>query len=333
MRLIPPKINGDTVQDFEWNPAQQEIQNAVTDTGQTLDANDNYQLSKTVSNYVSSGDYYLDSGSANAYVLSPIGSKKTPTSYIDGLRLRFIPANNNTSTTTISISGLSTKNLKKGNINTVLANLQLNDIVSGYITEAIYFAGLDCFVLSPSNYTQIVSVAQIPTGSVMPMIYNSNNVSGWVIMNNGTIGDASSGATNRANSDCQNLFITLWGQVGDTYAPVSGGRGSSALNDWNAHKRIQLLDSLGGKFIANAFGIYGMGQTGGASAVSLSSTNNGQHDHVVTVQGASGAGGAAGFQGGSTTTNPQVVTSAKSGNGSSFPILPPFFALNFFMKL
>lgn len=69
--------------------------------------------------------------------------------------------------------------------------------------------------------------------------------SGWVMMDDGTIGDASSGATTLAAAIAQNLFALIWANVSDTYAPVTGGRGSSAGADWAAHKKIALTKQLG----------------------------------------------------------------------------------------
>lgn len=69
---------------------------------------------------------------------------------------------------------------------------------------------------------------------------------GWVMMNDGTIGDASSTATTRANVDCQSLFTLAWNNISNTYAAVlPGGRGASAAADWAAHKTIALPKVLG----------------------------------------------------------------------------------------
>lgn len=70
----------------------------------------------------------------------------------------------------------------------------------------------------------------------------SGTRSGWVRENGRTIGSATSGATERANSDCQSLFTFLWNNYADTFCAVSGGRGASASADWTANKQIALLD-------------------------------------------------------------------------------------------
>lgn len=70
--------------------------------------------------------------------------------------------------------------------------------------------------------------------------------SGWVRDNGRTIGSATSGAAERANADCQALFQYLWNNFSNTICPVGGGRGASALADWNANKQISTPDKRGG---------------------------------------------------------------------------------------
>jgi microcystin-dependent protein len=68
---------------------------------------------------------------------------------------------------------------------------------------------------------------------------------GWVRDNGRTIGSALSGASERANADCQALFTFLWQTFGDALCPVLGGRGASAAADWAADKQITLPDKRG----------------------------------------------------------------------------------------
>lgn len=64
--------------------------------------------------------------------------------------------------------------------------------------------------------------------------------SGWVRAAGRTIGNASSGASERANADCEALFLYLWSE--DSTLVVSGGRGGNAASDWAAGKAIALPD-------------------------------------------------------------------------------------------
>jgi microcystin-dependent protein len=90
----------------------------------------------------------------------------------------------------------------------------------------------------------VVGVSGFSTGDVK-LTFKSTADGGWVMMNDGTIGDASSGGTTRAGADCHALFILFWDSIPDIYCPVVGGRGSSSASDWSAHKAITLPRALG----------------------------------------------------------------------------------------
>jgi hypothetical protein len=72
-------------------------------------------------------------------------------------------------------------------------------------------------------------------------------LTGWVRMNGRTIGNALSGAGERANADTEPLFSYMWSTYADSVCAVSGGRGASAAADYAAGKTITLLD-MRGKF-------------------------------------------------------------------------------------
>ena len=70
--------------------------------------------------------------------------------------------------------------------------------------------------------------------------YGAGAHTGWVRCGGRTIGSAASGASERANADCEDLFEFLWNA--DANLTVSGGRGSNAAADWAADKTIALPD-------------------------------------------------------------------------------------------
>lgn len=81
---------------------------------------------------------------------------------------------------------------------------------------------------------------------------------GWVRLNARTIGPAASGATERANADCEQLFLHFWNNFTDAMCPVSTGRGANAAADWAAAtKTIGTLDMRG----RGAFGVADMGNS------------------------------------------------------------------------
>jgi len=91
----------------------------------------------------------------------------------------------------------------------------------------------------------VVSIEQIfQTGDAL-FLEKTGTRNGWVRDNGRTIGNAASGATERANADCANLFAWYWNNFSDSICPVSGGRGGSAAADFAANKTIQTLDKRG----------------------------------------------------------------------------------------
>lgn len=82
-------------------------------------------------------------------------------------------------------------------------------------------------------------------------------MTGFVRMNGRTIGNASSGGSERANSDTEDLFTYYWNNFSNTLAPVSSGRGASAAADYAANKTITLLNMQG----RGPFGLDDMGAT------------------------------------------------------------------------
>lgn len=99
----------------------------------------------------------------------------------------------------------------------------------------------------------------------------SGTRTGWVRANARTIGASASGATERANADCENLFLFLWNTFSNTLCPVTGGRGANAAADWAANKVIATLDmrSKGG-FGLDDMGNTSAGITGGSTSAAAS---------------------------------------------------------------
>ena len=115
------------------------------------------------------------------------------------------------------------------------------------------------------------------TGDLKPTMKNVADA-GWVLCNDGTIGNATSGGTARANADTAALFSLLWTNVSNTYAPVSGGRGGSAAADFAANKTIGLTLMLG-----RALGVAGAGAGLSARVLgqALGDENLQQHNHTI----------------------------------------------------
>lgn len=87
----------------------------------------------------------------------------------------------------------------------------------------------------------------------------------WVRANARTIGNAGSGATERANADTEALYILLWDRLPNTVCPVSTGRGATGAADYAAGKTLGLPDLRG----CSPFGLDTMGNTAAARLVSV----------------------------------------------------------------
>lgn len=170
--------------------------------------------------------------------------------------------------------------------------------------------------------------AQLQTGDVVTRHGTGSRV-GFVRLNGLTIGSAASIGSERANNDCQALFVFLWQQ--DASLTVSGGRSSAgAQADWQANKTITLPDDrarieigvpdmgsadvsgtrLAGGLIPN--GGYVLGATGGEAGHAL----------------------AAAEVGGSTTvTTSGTVAVVTTAGGTAHNTIPPVIARTRYIKL
>jgi len=98
------------------------------------------------------------------------------------------------------------------------------------------------------DYDQIDGSINTPRTGDTRMTVNNFAPFGWVPMDDGTIGNLTSGATTRARNDTFPLYNLLWNSVNNAWAPVTGGRGANAIADYIAAKPIALIKSLGRVF-------------------------------------------------------------------------------------
>jgi len=173
---------------------------------------------------------------------------------------------------------------------------------------------------------------------------------GWILGDGRTIGDASSGATNRANADTLNLYTLLWNAYADSICPVSTGRGASAAADFAAHKTIQILDFRGrsisfkdnmggttaGRLTTAGGGVDGvtLGASGGTETHTLTAAQMPSHSHTATYDGTSGINTASNRV--MTTSGGNglgTFTSSTAGSGGAHPNVHPTIVLNAMIKL
>lgn len=138
----------------------------------------------------------------------------------------------------------------------------------------------------------INAVGFMPTGTLLPYSL-STAPSGYIMASGLTIGSAASGATGRANFDTMNLYVAYWTEYSNTVLPIqdSAGvattRGASAIADFNANKRLPVLDLRGRIPVGkdNMGGSAANRMTTGGSGVDGTTlgANGGAQTHQLTV--------------------------------------------------
>jgi hypothetical protein len=111
MRDIATKVTGNNLTADEFNDIPTELENAITSAGITLSGADLSQLPKAIAHYVGNASFYTDTGVADAYVGTAIGTNHSPPAYVDGMDVEFKVGNTNTGASTINVDGLGVKNI------------------------------------------------------------------------------------------------------------------------------------------------------------------------------------------------------------------------------
>jgi microcystin-dependent protein len=201
-----------------------------------------------------------------------------------------------------------------------------------------------------ANWQQ-VSLIGFTTGDVKATLKTTADP-GWVMLNDGSIGSAGSGATTRANADTQALYVLIWNNVSNSYAPVVGGRGASAATDFAANKAMTLPLALGRALASAGAGAgltaYALGQTTGENTHTMSlgelvaHSHSDSHSHTITGPSGSPTGGGSGsiallnFGTGATAYGSTNVASGFLGTtGSTTPFnqMQPTTFVNFMVRL
>lgn len=197
---------------------------------------------------------------------------------------------------------------------------------------ALYLGTVDPS-LDFEDYDQINSINSTPrTGDIKTSLLSSAP-NGWVAMNDGSIGNVGSGATNRANKDTFQLYKTIWDGVLDAWAPVSTGRGATAVADFVAGKTLTLPRSLGRALAGAGTGATltarVLGEYVGAETHTLTVPEIPSHNHTVQV-------GVSGFSGSAPTTaldSGSTFNTNNTGGGGAHNNMQPTSFFNVFIKL
>lgn len=224
-----------------------QIRSVIQTAGETVSSTDvdatsvdPLLLAKAISAYVHAGNFYQDIGTADEYILTPTkefdlldqnekthtGASKihtqTPASLLDGMLIRFRPANNNTAASTVEIKcNIITFNGTSGELEKTEVSLGVKDIKkldgitalsAGYLQtntdiELRYSASLDCFILTQNSlasqpisilkpvatsgsYNDLLNKPTIPAAQINSDWNSSLGVS--QILNKPTLGTAAS---------------------------------------------------------------------------------------------------------------------------------------------
>jgi hypothetical protein len=217
------KVDGNAVGSAEWNQLS-DVDNLTTTSGQTPSTTDLFQLSIASARYSSGGQFFTDSGTANAYVLSPVSPFKSPVdatnTYFNGMTIRFRAGNANSGASTINVNGAGSKNLKKEDGST---DLTAGDILTTKDSRFRY------------NGTSFVLVQDIRSATTtnQGVVFLSNPIT---IANNATDAnndiDFSAGTVQFSDGSGQALYAGGTGQLDVLFGTGNGmlATGTKAIN-------------------------------------------------------------------------------------------------------
>ena len=204
--------------------------------------------------------------------------------------------------------------------------------------------------------SQLTNVNGFKTGD-MVFSFRKSPEPGRLFVNGSTIGPSGSGA-NYTGTTYKALFEFFWSNLSNSYAPVSGGRGSSGPADWTAGKRITMPNMRRRVPVMadNTAPARVLGETGGSEDAvvvehnhgsgSLTASSGGDHTHPMkTARYSEEGSGATGFQylhnsggnksaatvnagSGSTHNHSISGTTGNAGEDGSGKNVPPFIVGN-----
>lgn len=216
------------------------------------------------------------------------------------------------------------------------------------------------------NYVDTTTAAFFSTGDVKPT-FKTVADAGWIMMLDGTLGNAGSGALNAATV-YQALYTLLWTNISspsaNAWCAVTGGLGASAAADWAGLKPLALPKILGRALIGAGAGAgltsRVLGTSLGTETVTLAASNiptitatnasqsitvSGNQGNIVqnngSISSVNASGGAAGVFSASglvsaftptATGSNSISTTYTNSSQTSFSIMQPGIWLNVMIK-
>lgn len=128
----------------QWNSTQVEVETLASSAGLTLDGSDGpdtdlSMVAQAVAKYASGAIFASDSGVANAYVLSLIGTFQPPKTYFRGMQVVFYPGNDCTEASTINAFGIGVKKFLRPDA----SPLEADDVLADRLTSGWYDPSAD----------------------------------------------------------------------------------------------------------------------------------------------------------------------------------------------
>lgn len=188
------------------------------------------------------------------------------TDYPDGTRLLGVQNDPNGNVTPHSIGALERSENLADLIDkpTARTNLQL-----AYASQAEAEAGAELLkVMSPLRVAQLINklIPPLKRGGETGMIglfYRTSAPTGWLPLLGGTFGPAGSGASVLSSNDCWALYELWWNEFANSIVAVTGGRGTSAADDWAAKKTMAIFNDHNEFYRAVNNGLRGVGSLEG----------------------------------------------------------------------
>ncbi len=159
---------------------------------------------------------------------------------------------------------------------------------------------------------------------------------GWLLMDGKLLGSATSGA-DHAGDQYQDLYTHLWTVMANQWAPVSGERGDTALQDWIDNKTLQLSEAAGRAMVGQGAGsgltARALGETGGEETHTLTQAEMPSHRHSMSGRrgGSHGDGGSPAF-GAYSTAQTKNNNTNYTGSDQPHNNMQPYLALNVMIK-
>lgn len=188
------------------------------------------------------------------------------------------------------------------------------------------------------SHDEIDAIVNSPRTGDVRVTLNNFMPYGWVPMNDGTIGDAASNSTTRANIDTFPLFSLIWNLfVGNqalapmfTAGAVPTAYGASAVADFTANRQISLTLEAG-RVMAGVSGSHLIGTTVGAETHTLVKSE--LPDPLTTTANNQNAASGANFAAIASSGAPGTGVVANSGGNQPHSIMQPTVYMNVFIKL